>query len=210
MDNPSLNEAGAEAAYDLGEIKAQLRISGSAEDAPLTAMCDTAVAVLQDRTGRVLISSTWTWVLDAFGPSRDGGADFWFERYPSGNRVRPELRMPILPLVSVETIHYVDGGGVTRLLDSSAYQVDARNGRIAPAVGSSWPQTGTGYLNAITIDFTAGYGTTRGAVPVKLRHALGMLIGHYWENRETTSIMTVKDVPLGFDELIDSYKVWRE
>jgi hypothetical protein len=39
-----------------------------------------------------------------------------------------------------------------------------------------------------------------------LRHAMLMLIAHLFENREATSTMTVKSVPMAFDYLVGPYR----
>ena len=210
MDNPSLNTPGTNPAFDIAEVKAHLRISTSADDTELTYLCQAAVDAIQSYCGRCLITSTWIWVLDSFGArGRRADDDFWFQRYPTGERVSAVLEVPIKPLVSVQSIIYVDDAGNQQTLGTDQYQIDARRGRLAPAVNTTWPTTQRDRLNAVTINFTAGYGDTKASIPAKMRHALFMLVGHWNENRENTSTFTIKDVPLGFLDVLDEFRVWR-
>lgn len=39
-----------------------------------------------------------------------------------------------------------------------------------------------------------------------LRHAMLMLIAHWFENRESGSPLTIKDVPMGFDFLVEPHR----
>jgi hypothetical protein len=40
-----------------------------------------------------------------------------------------------------------------------------------------------------------------------LKLAMNMLLGHWFNNRETSSTLTIKEVPLAFDYLIGPYKL---
>lgn len=40
-----------------------------------------------------------------------------------------------------------------------------------------------------------------------LKHAMLMMIAHWFENRETTSSLTIKDVPMSFHFLVDPYRL---
>ncbi len=71
------------------------------------------------------------------------------------------IELPMPPLVSVDSITYVDNAGDTQTLATSYYTVDTESvpGRVFLAYGKSWPTTRS-VRNAVTITFTAGYATT--------------------------------------------------
>jgi hypothetical protein len=59
--------------------------------------------------------------------------------------------------------------------------------RLTPIYGGSWPQT-QDVINAFTVRFTAGYGTTAASVPYDVKAAIKLLIGHLYENREAVIV----------------------
>ena len=75
----------------------------------------------------------------------------------------------------------------------------------------TWPTTFV-RDDAIAIEYVIGYGDTFRDVPSTVRHALFMLVSHYYENRENELIGTIsKTLPFGFEALIDSERntlVW--
>ena len=77
------------------------------------------------------------------------------------------------------SIQYVDDAGDTQTLSTSLYQVDTKSqpGRIIPAYGESWPTVRSDTLNAVTVNFVAGYGDDPEDVPAGLRHAVKLICG---------------------------------
>jgi hypothetical protein len=72
-----------------------------------------------------------------------------------------EIFLPFPPLVSVDSIKYVDDAtGTQTTLAASEYSVDAVSepARITPAYGKSWPAT-RNQAGAVEVTFTAGYAT---------------------------------------------------
>ncbi len=118
--------------------------------------------------------------------------------------------MPIAPLIAVDSVTYYDTNNTQQTLDSSSYIVDTINspGRLQILDTSTWPST-YDRVDAVTYRFTAGYGTTANDVPQSLRHAVSMLVAYWYENREAgvQSNMVPKEVPLGFESLIDQFKL---
>jgi uncharacterized phiE125 gp8 family phage protein len=128
-----------------------------------------------------------------------------------------EIRIPMGPVLSIESIAYVDAAGVTQPLYPAGYQW--RKGfleaRIMPASGKSWPTT-RDQFNAVTVTFIAGYPGTEAEtpdmamVPEALRHAMLMLIAHWTENRETSVIGQVpSEIQFGFDAILNQFRVGR-
>jgi uncharacterized phiE125 gp8 family phage protein len=74
------------------------------------------------------------------------------------------------PTFSVEAVRFLDPEGVTRTLDPADYYVDRVTvpGYIVPARGKAWPATEV-HANAVSVDFTAGYGPTAATVPDEVR-----------------------------------------
>jgi len=169
----SLVSAAAEPPVSLAEAKQHLRVLTGDEDALITALVLAATAHLDGRAGilgRALVTQTWDLRLDCF------------PRFQWGARI--ELPMP--PLQSVTSIKYLDDTGTETTIDPGDYVVEPGHylGRIRPAYGLTWP-TARDETGAVRIRFVAGYGTAAD-VPPPIKHAILLLVGHWWINREAT------------------------
>lgn len=165
----------------VGELRSDRRISGTQHDARLEQLIAAATEYAEGFTRRVLVKRTFRVTID------DG-----FPRYA--------VVIPRVPLVSVESVAYVDGDGATQTLDPSAYRVlvDREPGNVVPVYGGSWPATRC-TEQAVTIDCTAGYANAA-AVPPEIRRAILMLAGHWFENAEDVVVGTIASkVPRAVD-----------
>lgn len=176
----------AQEPVSLEEAKAQLRVDGLDDDAYIVNLIKAARQHTENVTWRALITQTW---------------DVYFDRFSS------EIEIPLGQLQSVVSISYVDTDGITQTVDSSIYDVDTDSdpGKISLSHGQSWPMIRP-QRNAVTIRFVAGYGN-QSSVPFTIKQAILFLVGHFYENRESSSMMTVKEVPLSFQSLIDCYQL---
>lgn len=150
----------------LAEAKTHLRVDYSTEDAYITALIVAAREYCEQITGRCLAQRTFTATLDEF-PAY--GAD---------------IVVPRAPLVSVQSLSYRDGNGVAVTMTANTdYRVTTSvlPGRIRlPVTTGAWPATRR-IDDAVTIAFTAGAATA----PATAKQAMLLLIGHWFENRES-------------------------
>lgn len=116
-----------------------------------------------------------------------------------------QICLPCPPLVSVESIKYLDTLGVEQTLDPSLYQVTSD--AVLPAFGKVWP-TIRPDPESVKIRFTAGYETR----PAPIGQARLLLIGHWFANREAVVGVEGRDsstpLPIGVDALLSTYRVW--
>lgn len=119
---------------------------------------------------------------------------------------------PVGPVLSIDSVTYVDTNGTTQTWSSTLYRTDIPAGptagpaRLEPIFGGIWPQT-RHVINAYTVRFTAGYGTTAASVPYDIKAAIKLLIGHLYENREAVNVGNiVTAVPFTVDSLLWPYK----
>ncbi len=120
-----------------------------------------------------------------------------------------EIRLPRAPALSVTSITYLDGSGVSQTWSASEYAVDiySEPARIKPAYGYSWPTT-QGVMNAITVRYSAGYGATAADVPASIRAAMKLMIAHWYANRENAVIGTITaNVPDAAQSLLNPYRL---
>ncbi len=165
----------------LTEAKSQCRVDGTTEDTFITALIVAAREAAEGVLQRALINQTWELVLDA---------------WPAGDRI--ELPRP--PLSSVTSIKYTDIDAVEHTMSSSDYLVDTDSepGKIVLKWSASWPSVTLREAAAIRVRFVAGYGSAAAAVPAKVKQAIQLLVGHYYENREgITSGAIPQQLPLG-------------
>lgn len=177
------------------EAKLHLRVDGSDEDELITALIVAAREYVENFTHRALIYQTWDLKLDGF---------------PCWNEA---IWLPKAPASSVTSVTYVDANGVTQTWSSSLYTTDfptgvqARRGRIVPAYGQYFPDTRR-VINAVTVQFVAGYGASGSAVPAGLKSAMKILIGTWFgPGRQGVQVGNIVNViPQTVDSLLWPFK----
>jgi uncharacterized phiE125 gp8 family phage protein len=167
------------------EAKAHLRVSGSGDDAYISALVKAARLRAEQICNRALISQTWDLVLDC---------------WPWGR----EIVIPLGGVTSVSSVKYHDGTTL-QTVSGSLYQV-ALSGvyaRVVPLEGVAWPITAN-RLEAIEVRFVAGYADAA-AVPEAIKQWMLLQIGHMYEHREAASDFQVYVTPF-VDGLLDPYR----
>lgn len=163
--------APTEEPVSLAEAKAHLRVTSTDEDTLIGALIVAARQWCESWTGRQFVTATWRLSLDRF--------PCWMVELP-----KPTLQ-------SVSAIVYDAADGVATTLSGSTYRVDADSepARITPAYGLIWPVT-RWQTSAVRITYVAGYGAAA-AVPLAIRQAMLLLVGHWYANREAVASGTV-------------------
>lgn len=107
-----------------------------------------------------------------------------------------ELHQP--PAISVSSIQYTDTAGATQTW-SSGWSLDADRipGVVFLDYGESFPTTRT-QRNAITVTYTAGYGTTAADVPTAAKSAIKLLVKQRYDEPESGA------EPVGYGALIST------
>jgi len=171
------------------DVKAHLRVDHDDDDALLTASIVAARLHVEAVTRRVLITQEWRVHLS---------------RWPRG-RV---LRVRVAPLISVDAVRVRVGGGEPVTVDPDAYDADTASvpGRLVVDAGA--PSPAGRAANGIEIDVTAGYGATAPDVPSPLRHAVMMLVAHWYEHRGIVGDdRGGNTLPRGFSALVAPYRI---
>jgi len=154
----------------------------SVEDASITRLIQAARVYCEGFQNRAFITQSWY---------------LWLDEWPF------YIRIPLPPLVSVESIKYYDTANTEYTMAAADYYVDAvsQPGEIHLAYGKSWPSVTLREKNGICVEFTAGYGAAA-AVPATVCQAMLLLIGHLYENREVVSEKPLTEVPMAVDSLL--------
>lgn len=190
------------------DLKAHLRINGltdDVEDANLTAYIAAAVNLIERWCNIALITQVWTGKLDF---SFDGKLfwDWGGQLFP----LRDEIPLPGTPLQDVTSITYVDEDGDVQTLDQSLYTVDtlSRPGRILRAYNTPWPSIRP-QRQAVTIVWEAGFGDDGSHVPDAIKHAMKLICGDFYANRENTLVgTTMVEMPWAARALLSTYKLY--
>lgn len=183
----------------MAEAKAHAKIEIDYDDALISAMIARARQMVENATGRALITQTWTATLDRWADS--GGAsesDSWpFSVSPTTRRIELEH----LPVASITSL-VVDGVTIA----STNYALRGDELYIKTDVVDSTAELGGG----IVITFVAGYGAAA-AVPEAIKIAILMLVAHLYEAREATSPQGIyyQVTPFAVDTLLLPYTVFR-
>ena len=149
----------------VADVKAHLRVDHAHEDALIASLIVTSRLQIEAALGLALITQSWTWRLDAW--PADG-----------------TLELPLRPVQSIEAVRITGTDASVETLAADRYLLDGASlpPRLIPT-GGTWPRPGA-VAEGIEIAFTAGYGSAADAVPAPIRHALLMLVAHWYENRE--------------------------
>lgn len=156
----------------------------STEDSLLTTLITVARERVEYVTRRALITQTW---------------DFFFDSWQ-------EFVLPLPVLQSVTSITYTDVDGASTVWAGTEYTVDTTTykGRVCLGYGKSYPSVSLHPVTPIAIRAVVGYGL---AVPASIKAAMLLLVGHWYENREATTALDLKYVPMGVDALLAPYRV---
>ena len=164
----------------IAEAKAHLRLDSDDEDDLVGALIVAARVAVETEIRRVLIAQKWRAVVD---------------RWPAAG-----LALPVVPVLSVDTVRSVDSGGIATVLPADDYRLD-------PIVGSLRllnPAPNAAYHE---IDFSAGFGASGLNVPQPLRQAIQLLVTHWYEHRSTVVIGDpTAATPFGYRELVTPYR----
>lgn len=143
---------------------------------------------------RAFVTQSWRITADRF-PSPMAGrlTEYWLgqqwglagmggvSQFPLTDRTGYGFMIPWTPLVTVDSIKYLDIGGNLQTLAATEYKVDADTepARVLPAFGKAWPSTRQ-EINAVQVNFTAGYGD-RENVPEMIKAAIIMFAKAHYE-----------------------------
>ena len=174
----------------LDEVKDHSHVDGAESDTVLTILLQAAREYVEHNQKRQLITATYELTL---------------EEFPSG-----PIILPNPPLITVTSISYEDTAGATQTWASSNYQVDITDirGSISVEPNVTYPTTETDRKNAVTVTFTAGYGTAASDVPETTRLAIMGLTAYWHEHREEIVVgMSVATLPMHVQSLIAAHAI---
>lgn len=201
----------------LDQAKQHLRVDADDDDALITGLITAAREYAEKVTRRAFFNQTWSRSLDFFpvwnAVDRSRlPADRFSYPYPTWFWDRLTIELPHPRLVSVTSIVYTDSNGVEQTMPTDNYLVDTSStpGRITPAPGMIWPWTNLNRPGNVKITFVAGSygdGVETNTCPQTIVQAMLLLIGAWYQNRESVSPLTLKTIPFAVDALLSLHKI---
>lgn len=177
------------------QMRAHLRLTTATEDVVLQSYIAAATALAESDLNRSLITQTWKLYLDRFPGVwwRDGAL---MPVYTGDPYKETEIRLHKPPVVSVEKVYYTDTSGVEQTLAAANYLLDVTVpfARLVPAYNCAWPDTRE-QINAVRIEYTAGYGASGADVPADIVQAIKLIVSGMWSARAALSITDYKELP---------------
>lgn len=179
-----------DAALPVAAFRDHLRLGSGfadegAEDALLIALLRAAMAAVEARTGKALLSRSF---------------ELTQRRWSD-----PERQvLPVAPIASVSRVVQIDAIGSIVAADSATWYLE-RSGIQPVLVGRGGALPGVPTDGAVRVEFAAGYGAAWSDVPADLALAVFMLAATYYENRfearGTSDIM-----PHGVTALLEAHR----
>ncbi len=174
--SPKMVKAADALPISVADARAHLRVKFSEDDDLIEAYIQAAVGVLDGwsgRLGRCLINQQWQQSFRGWPPDRI-------------------FHLPF-PDVSSVIVNYLPENGQNQEVSSDCYELlEGAAGSFVELNGSfSRPKLKPEAVAPVTLTFTAGYGVSGDKVPAAIRHALLMIVGHFYENREDVVVGTI-------------------
>lgn len=141
-----------------------------------------------DEHVRGLIRTAADWVERTYGLALlNQTVRQYHSRFPCDTATPILLRIaPLYGATPIVSVVYVDSAGVSNVWDSDSYTTGYIDGRpvLLPKIGEEWPSgVATDHPNAVSITYTAGYGTKATNVPATIAQAILMQVTDLYENR---------------------------
>lgn len=173
----------------LDEAVRHLQLAVGNDNSYITSLIQVARDVAENATGRALMASTWIAACRA---------------WPC-NSLLPLTVSPVSAVTSVK--YYADGETALTTLDAANYSLATT---VSPAVVIFDEDFDAPDLadrpDAVQVTFTAG-ATTTAAIPPSMKHAVRLLLRHYYDHPEAVNDTKGAELPYGIKHLLDSNRV---
>lgn len=169
----------------LSEAKTHLRVTATDEDDYISSLVSAARLVAEGRTGLRLFTQTVVISLDDF---------------PCYNDI---IKLAVAPVQSITSVEYYDTDDANQTLGASTYWSDLTSVPARVQVKESWPST-ISRIGNVRITAVVGW-TDVANIPASVKHAMKLLVGHWYENREESISGTIiTNIPEGINSLFMS------
>ena len=162
-------------------------------------------------------------LIELYIDAATGAAEDYLQRYLAQRTIRLKrddfptenadgeviIDLPAYPVISVDSITYVDRQGATQTL--TGYEVDSE--RVPARIRIVEPPDVEKGLSKVTIDLTVGYGSgtspaSADLIPSSIKQAILLMVGQMYEHRENVVVGTIAtELPKTFEYLLHPHRV---
>lgn len=181
------------AALPVDQFKAHLQLGtgfadDNAQDEVLESFLRAAMAAIEARTGKILLTREFSWNLTDW-------------------RDETGQALPVAPVSAVVEVALIDAQDNEDLLAANTYRLeqDHHRPKLVPLSGALPSPVAGG---SISVGFLAGFAAEFDNIPADLAQAVLMLAAHFYEHRHSMA-MGDAALPYGVAVLIERYKTIR-
>lgn len=169
----------------ISDAKRHLGVTDTTHDLDIAAAIRAARNFIENRTGLVLITTSYELKLEGFPD---------------------EIEIPKAPLSAVNSLDYYDVDGVlTNVPTFQTWTTTGTTALLTPDPSTVWPATQSDRRDAVVVSFDAGYGASDDDVPDEAKYAIRLLVRHWYDNPSAVITGTIsKEVELSFESLVRS------
>ena len=173
----------------LGDAKQFLRVQHDDDDDIITALIAGSRIHVETQTRRALITQSWRLTRDVWPKT---GC----------------LALLPVPVHTLDAARVYRSDGTALALDVAGFVLDASGAPARLSFAHGVPPAPERSVSGIELDLTCGYGDEPEDVPEPLRHAIRLLVAHWYENRGIVAAGGEAAVlPQGVPALIAPYRV---
>jgi uncharacterized phiE125 gp8 family phage protein len=165
---------------NLNEAKEHLRVEHTEDDTLIEGLITSAREWCEGFLNRAIITQT---------------RKLTISKWP----VKP-LRLPGSPIQEISSVDYVDSAGETQGVEAVRYYL-TDSGEISLDYNKEWPSATLRGPESIHITYSCGYGDSA-KVPQRIKQAILLLVGTWYENREGSTAGSWNEIPFGVRELL--------
>lgn len=189
----------------LAQAKSHALVERTDQDPRVASMIRSARRTVETMLGQQLITTTidywadnWPWLGGYYNRVVRAQAVMGPMPYYLPNSNTGVLKLEAAPLQSVSWVKYADFDGNWITINPSQYIYESVTpgsvlvgpSRIQPAYGMTWPVPRP-TIDTVNIRFVVGYGNDFSSVPENIKHAILMLVSHWYENRDPAVVGTI-------------------
>lgn len=166
-------------AITTAEAKSHLRVDGSDEDALIDLYIEVATELVEAQAGRVLLTQTWV------------------EEFKTSSK---RVNLTKSPVSSITSVKYYDTDNNQQTATLSDFTLVKSED--SPYINSdNWPAAYS-RADAYEVTYVSGYGVAADT-PAKLRQAILLIVGQYYEHRMNATEAKLVEMPLAAQHLIN-------
>ena len=176
----------------VADAKAHCRVDSNTDDAYIAALISAAREYCETYMDETLIDTQYVMRLDAFP------AVIELPRPPMSQTADK---------TAVSIVYIASDAGNTATLSTAEYRVDrdSKPGTLRPLYSGSWPSHLLDY-GSVTVTWHAGRGPDGASVSQRVKAAILMLVGQWYERRMAADSVSLSEMPFGVKALLDSVK----